>query len=299
MTDDTPYTVPQEPGRWRAIILAAVVHIALLAFLWIGVHWQNNEPATVEAEVWSPQAREAAPVPPPVSEPEPQPVVKTPPPPPPVEKPVEQPKIKQPDIALEQEKKRKEEERKKQEAEEQHQAKLKEQKDREQREQKLAEQKKIEQEKLDKQKTEKAAQDKKLAEEKKRKQEEADKQLLARLHEEDMRRITGVAGTGGAGDAPKSQGSRDASYAQRVGAKIKSNINFTAPDDLAGNPAVEFEVNLLPDGSVAGIRKRKSSGVPGFDEAVARAIEKSQPYPKDKNGSVPSSFIGVHKPKDQ
>jgi colicin import membrane protein len=39
--------------------------------------------------------------------------------------------------------------------------------------------------------------------------------------------------------------------------------------------------------------------VPGFDEAVRRAIEKSQPFPKDKNGSVPSSFVSVHKPKDQ
>lgn len=117
-----------------------------------------------------------------------------------------------------------------------------------------------------------------------------------------MRRITGgVAGTGGSGDAPRSQGAgrADAEYASRVGAKIKSNINYNVPDDMSGNTAVEYQVNLLPDGSVAGMRKIKSSGVPGFDEAVRRAIEKAQPYPKDKSGAVPSSFIGIHKPKDQ
>jgi colicin import membrane protein len=296
MTRETPYTVPKEPGRWRAITLAAVVHIALLVFLWIGIHWKSDTPASVEAEVWDPQQREAAPAPEPVKEPEPQPpqpVVKAPEPPV-VEKP-EPPKV---DIALEQEKKRKEEERKKKQQDEAERlAKLKEQKE---REQKLADQKRLDLEKLEKQKADKAAADKKLADEKKRKQDEAYNQMMAKMRDEDMRRITGVTGTGGSGDAARSQGGRtDSGYAGRVGAKIRSNITFTTPEGLDGNPAVEFEVKLLPDGSIAGIRKLKSSGVPGFDEAVSRAIEKSQPYPKDKNGSVPSSFIGVHRPKDQ
>ena len=71
------------------------------------------------------------------------------------------------------------------------------------------------------------------------------------------------------------------------------------PEGLSGNPEAQYKVDLLPDGSIAGISKLKSSGVPGFDEAVQRAIEKAQPYPKDKAGSVPSSFIGSHRPKDQ
>jgi colicin import membrane protein len=335
MTDATPYTVPKEPGRWRAITLAALVHAALLIFLWIGIRWQNETPATIEAEVWSPQVREAAPPPPPPEpQPEPKSVAKETPKPiaPPAFRTTEPPIVKepekQPDIALEQEKKRKareeqkrqerlEEERlakQKQKAEDEREAKLKKLDD-----ERVARQKKAEEEKLAKQKQK--AEDEKLAKkkdeeqqrlakdvaakraaaEKKRIQDEAETQVLAKVRDEEMRRITGgVTGTGGSGDAAKSQGGRaDAGYAQRVGAKIKSNINYNAADDISGNPAVEYVVDLLPDGSVAGMRKTRSSGVSGFDEAVRRAIEKSQPFPKDKSGAVPSSFIGIHRPKDQ
>ncbi|HJV74267.1 MAG TPA: cell envelope integrity protein TolA [Noviherbaspirillum sp.] len=282
MTGASQYTVPKEPGLGRALTLAALVHAALLAFLWIGVQWQSNTPATIEAEVWDPQPREAAPLPEPsppkpVKTPQPEPVVQEPPKP----KVVEPPPVIKPDIALEQEKKRKALEEKKR-LEDLKLAKLK------QEEEKRREAEKAEKEKAEKEKKELA--------EKKRKQEEADKKMLAKMREEDMRRL---AGTGGSGDAPKAQGGRaSAEYANRIGAKIKSNITFIVPEGLQGNPPVEYEVRLLPDGSVAGMRKIRSSGLPGFDDAVARAIEKSQPFPRDTNGSVPSSFIGTHKPKD-
>jgi colicin import membrane protein len=301
MTEATPYTVPKEPGRGRAVVLAVLVHAALFAFLWIGVRWQSETPATIEAEVWSPDTREAAPVPPPVKQPEPvkeqpQPVTKEPP------KPVEEePPVKQPDIALEQEKKRKAELEKKR-LEQERQAKLK-QKAEAEREAKLKqEQERVAKQKADEQRLAKEkAEKKKAVDEAKRKQQEAEDKKLAKIRDEEMQRITGgVTGTGGTGTAPKSQGGRaDAGYAARFAAKIKSNITFNVPESLASNSPVQFEVDLLPDGSVAGIRLLKSSGVPGFDEAVRRAIEKSQPYPKDKSGSVPSSFIGTHKPKDQ
>lgn len=310
MTDATPYTVPQEPGRWRAIILAALVHLGLLTFLWIGVRWQNEAPTTIEAEVWSPQPREAAPLPEPTAapekEPEPAPVVKEVPRE--VPKPeVKEPPVEKPDIALEREKKRKALEKKRQEEE---QAKLKQKAEQErlaklkkEQEERLAK-KKAEDERLakleaDKQRLEKEKADKaKKTADAKRKQE-ADEKLAAKARAEEMRRLTGATGTGGSGDASKSQGGRaDSGYAGRVAAKIKSNIVFSVPEGMTDNPPVEYEVNLLPDGSIAGIKKIKSSGMPGFDEAVRRAIEKSQPYPRDKSGSVPSSFIGSHRPKD-
>lgn len=312
MTEDaTPYTVPKEPGRWRAITLAALVHLALLVFLWIGIRWQSETPVAIEAEVWSPQTREAAPQPQPPTEPEPKPEVKETPKPevkePPVLKP--EPQVEKPDIALEQEKKRKAEEQRleeerlaKKKAEEEKLAKKKEEEERLKKQKQKEEEEKLARKKAEeKLRAEKEAQAKKAAEERRRKEEEAEEQMLAKMRDEDMRRMMGgVTGTGGAGDASKSQGARgDASYAQRVAAKIKSNINFNVPESMAGNPAVEYEVKLLPDGSVAGIRKIKSSGVPGFDEAVSRAIDRAQPYPKDKSGTVPSSFIGIHRPKDQ
>lgn len=293
MTDATPYIVPKEPGRGRAIVFAALVHAALFAFLWIGVRWQSETPVTIEAEVWSPEVREAAPLPEPVKapvkvpEPVPQPVVKEPPRPK-----VEEPPVPKPDIALEQEKKRKAEQEKKR-LEEERLAKEKKRLE----EEKLA---KLEEAKrLEKEKAEKA---KKEAAEKKRKQEEADAKLLAKLREEDMKRITGgVTGTGGTGDAPKSQGGRaSAGYGAKIAAKIKSNTIYVVPESLAGNPPVEYSIDLLPDGSVRDVRKLKSSGIPGFDEAVARAIDKSAPFPKDeKTGTVPSSVTISHKPKDQ
>jgi colicin import membrane protein len=314
MTDATPYIVPKEPGRWRAMTLAALVHLALLIFFWVGIRWQSETPIAVEAEVWSPVTREAAPLPQRPVEPEPKPVVENTPKPevkePPVVKP--EPPVEKPDIALEQEKKRKAEEQKKRKdeelakkkAEEERLAKLKEEeeKDRLKKQKQKEDEDKLAKKKAEeKQRIEKEAQAKKAAEEKKRKEEDdAEVRSLAKARDEEMRRITGVAGTGGRGDAETSQGGRgDASYAQRVGAKIKSNLSFNVPESMAGNPAAEYEVKLLPDGSVAGMRKLKSSGVPGFDEAVGRAIEKAQPYPKDKSGTVPSSFIGIHRPKDQ
>ncbi|MDP9108873.1 MAG: TonB C-terminal domain-containing protein, partial [Pseudomonadota bacterium] len=287
-------------GRARALTLAAIVHLLLLGFLWIGVRWQNEVPVTVEAEIWSPQARDAAPRAP-DTEPEP-PAPRAVPAPRTQPKPVDEvAPTEPPDIALERIQRRKaqqdkaqaEQARKQEERDQIEQKRLEKKKEKELEAQKqrdfdrLAEQDRAEQKKAD------AA--------RKRKADEADSKQLARIREEEMRRITsGVSGTGGSGDAPKSQGARaDQGYVQKVGAKIKSNTVFNVPESLDGNPNVEYEVQLLPDGSLRGKpRKLKSSGVPGFDEAVLYAIEKSAPFPADKSGTAPAGFTVSHKPKD-
>lgn len=311
MKETTPYSIPKEPGRWSAIILAALIHAVLFGSFWFGIRWKNEQPVAVEAEVWDMQTKQAAPRP----EPKPEPEIKPEPEPePPVIPKPEPEKIEEkpepdPEIVLEQEKKRKAEELKKRQQEEEKakQQKLAEERRIEEakRKQAEAEQRRIDEEQLKKAQAEKKRKEeekKRLAAEEKRREEAAEAEMLAKLREENLQRMRGKAvGTGGTGDAPKSQGNNraDAAYIDRIASKIKSNIAFIVPNDLTGNPPVEFEVRLLPDGSVAGIRKLKSSGVPGFDEAVARAIERSQPYPRDSSGSVPSSFIGTHKPKDQ
>lgn len=317
MTGNSPYSVPKEPGGIRAIALAAAVHAALFAFLWFGIHWQSQQPIAVEAEIWSPEIKEAAPTPPeptpqptpqptpePKPEPKPEPVIQEPTPPK-----VVTPPLPNPEIALEREKKRKEQERKdlqrqeelekqkqlqKQQAEEERKDKLK-----AEAEQKATKDKAAAQEKQKQEATKKAEADAK------KKQAAADTAAADKRHNDELKRMMGQAvGNGPAnstGTAAQSQGPRgDPSYGQKVGARIRSNIIFNVPEGLAGNPAAEFDVQLLPDGSVASVRLRKSSGVSGFDEAVKRAIEKSAPYPKDsKTGSVPSGFLGTHKPKDQ
>ena len=251
-----PYYVPKEPGRWRALALAAAVHAALFAFLWIGVRWQNEVPVAIEAEVWNPQIKEAAPPPQPEPEVKPEPAVKETP------KPVvEQPPVVKPDIALEQEKKRKE--RQKAREEEERKAEL-----------------------LKKQELAK----KETAEKKLKAEQEA---KLKKVRDDELKRMLAQAGPGGTGTAVQTQGPRGtAEWQERVKDKIKSNMSF--PPGLAGNPEVEYSFSLLPDGSIRRpIRKLKPSGVPGFDDAVLRAIEDSQPFPPDKTGKVPSDSLNI------
>ena len=79
----------RERGLGPAMALSALVHVALIVLLFIGVRFQNSPPETVSVELW-----EAAPPPPP-------PVVEIkPPPPPPPPKAEPEPEVKKPEIAL-------------------------------------------------------------------------------------------------------------------------------------------------------------------------------------------------------
>lgn len=168
---------------------------------------------------------------------------------------------------------------------------------------KQAKLKKEQDEKLAKQK---AAEEKKKADAEKQKQA-ADAQAAKQRRQQEMQRMMNQAGGGvtsktsnGKGEASKSQGPKGASdYASKIALKIKSNTIFDVAPSLTNNPAVEYAVELFPDGTVRSIHKNKSSGVSGFDEAVAQAIKRSEPFPPDTDGKVPGSFNIVHRPKDQ
>lgn len=295
----SPYQVPPEPGRWRAFALAALVHCVLLGFLWVGVSWQSITPVAVEAEIWSADQRAAAPPPPPNVEPEPaKPVpepVKTPPKPAIAPEPPKE-KMADPDIALEKIK-----ERKLQEKEKLADEKALREAAQEKKKLAAAEEKKIQLEEDQRKRVQAEEEKKKLAEEQKRKQEEAAaEQRSAARRADDLRRMSSQAGSGTNGDAEKSQGGRvDASFASQAGAKIKSNTIFPRMEEIAGNPAVEFKVELLPDGSLKGKPQLlKRSGNDAFDTAVERAIEKSAPFRPDVNGKIPPNFVLQQKPKD-
>jgi len=103
--------------------------------------------------------------------------------------------------------------------------------------------------------------------------------------------------TGGAGDtgtASRSSGP-SAAYGGRIAARIKPNIVFTDPID--GNARAEVELRLAPDGSIAGKRLIKSSGVKSWDDAVMRAIERTETFPLD-NGRVPPPIVIGFRPRD-
>ena len=304
----SPYRLPPEPNRWPAIGLAVGVHALLLAFLWIGVSWQNNAPIAVEAEIWDVTTQTAAPPPtPPTQEPEPTPEPQPQPTPKAVEPPpaVEQPRPKQPDIALEREKKRKEELKRKQLEEE-----------RQERERELAEQKRAEEkkakalaEKKEREQAEKKAQaeaekkeaEKKKEEAEKKKKEEAEKKKKAAEEQkkldaaraEEMRRITGAAGNpSSTGTAEKSTAPRiDSGYGAAIRGKVKGNTSYAGSLDEPGNPTATFRVEQLPTGEIINVKKIKSSGVTAFDDAVEKGINKSSPLPKKKDGTVERSLV--------
>ncbi len=270
------YQIPAEPGRLRALGLALLVHLVLLGLLWFGVSWQSDTPVAVEAEIWNPVAREAAPPPPPPPEPVPEPPKSAPPVEPPKPVPTAEPvkpKLPDPEIALEKDKKRKQEkeeaDRKKKEQlaekkareEEDKRKKLAEAQEKDKEKKKLAELDKQKQAEEQKRKEQQAAEEKKrLAEDQQRKQEEAAaEQRAKKRRDEDLRRQMQLAGEGGAGDAEKSQGPRsDGGYARRVAGLIKSHT-ILPQSDIPGNPAEEYTVELLPDSSLRGEPKMTRS----------------------------------------
>ncbi len=273
------YTIPAEPGRIGAVTLALLMHLALMAFFWVGIRWQNDAPVTVEAEVWDVNIREAAPKvappPPPKPEPETKPEIK------PEIKPEPTPEPKteaKPDLVLERELKKKEQKK----------LALEEKKKKEEKEQlaKLEEEKRLEQLKQEKaDKADKAKKDKELAKEKARREKE-EQQKIDKLRQEQMARITGSGTPSATGEAARSTGPRgDPNYAQAIRAKIRSSLNFGG-DAINSNPKVIFKVDLLPSGEVLNVKLLKSSGVPAFDDAVEKAINKASPLPKKKDGSV-------------
>lgn len=278
------FAPPNTPGLLRALVLAILAHGLLVAALTWGVHWKREaQTISAEAELWAavpvaaaPRLQEPPPEPTPPPE-DPKPVPKPEPVPPPAPA-VEPPKV---DIALEQEKRR---------VLKQKQLDL----DKQQEKLRLAKQQQ-ERLKLEKQQAEKLKADKmkealaakaKQAQDKKLQEAEA-KQLEAQ-RVKNLQRMAGLAGASGGpsatGSALKSAGP-SASYAGRIRARIKPNIVFT--DDIVGNPAADVEVRTAPDGTIIARKLLKSSGDKGWDEAVLKAIDKTEVLPRDTDGRVP------------
>jgi len=118
------------------------------------------------------------------------------------------------------------------------------------------------------------------------------------MREEQMRRLNAqLGGTGsgqgnGAGGGTAAQTSApSAAYAGRVVARIRPNIIFT--DQLPGNPRAEVQIRLAADGTILSKQLVKSSGVPEWDQAVLRAIERTEVLPRDVNGVPPVMLIGL------
>ena len=307
------FAPPAPEGTGRSVGASLVVHALLIVALTAGIQWKQDNSLSVEAELWSAVPMAAAPKlveveappPPPANKPEPKPVVKPPEPPAPnrdadialakKRKLEEEKKIQE---ALKAEEKRKEELKK--EAEKKAKAKLEEDK------RKLEAKK--EEERKDKERKEKERAEKERKEkETKKQQEQKDNKVSAEeakkleaIRKENMKRIAGLAGASGSenatGTAMKSSGPSD-SYGGRIRARVKPNITFD-PSSVAGNPAAEVEVRCAPDGTIVSRKLVKSSGNPSWDNAVLKAIDKTEVLPRDTDGRVHSPLLLVFRPND-
>ena len=270
--DRNDFVPPRDAGSVRAFTLALLVHGLLIAALTWGVNWKRSDQSvSFEAELWSNVTQEAAPV---IASPPPEPAVKAtevqPPPAPDV------------DIALEQRKKRKQlEQLKKAEA--------------------LAEKEKEKalQAKEDLAKRKALEDAKKLEAKKQQAKEQTSTAALDKQRRENIARTMGLAGASGAdnatGSAQKSSGP-SASYGGKVRAKVKPNIVFT--DAIEGNASAEVEVRSSPTGTIMSQRLVKSSGNKAWDEAVIKAIIRTETMPRDVDGRVPSPMILEFRPRD-
>lgn len=311
------FAPPAPKGTARFVGASLVVHALLIVALTAGIQWKQDNSLSVEAELWSavPMAAapklvevEAPPPPPaPKPEPTPKPVVKAPEPPAPnrdadialakKRKLEEEKKIQE---ALKAEERRKEELKK--EAEKKAKAKLEEDKRKleakKEEERKEKERKEKEKERAEKERKEKEA--KKQPEPKDNKVSAEEAKKLEAIRKENMKRIAGLAGASGnenaTGTAMKSSGPSD-SYGGRIRARVKPNITFD-PSSVSGNPAAEVEVRCAPDGTIVSRKLVKSSGNPSWDNAVLKAIDKTEVLPRDTDGRVHSPLLLVFKPND-
>ena len=303
--DRLQFAPPPPPGMLRAFGFAIIAHLLLMMALTWGINWKRESvPLTVEAELWSSVPQEAAPkaVEPPPPPPPPAPVP-VPPPVPVTPQAQPEPAPREADIVLERDKEKKAEARRKQLA-------LEREKKREAQKE-LAAQKKLEaqreleaqrqleaRKKLELAKV-KAAEDRQKLESTRRLRQAEDAKRMEAQREDNLRRIQGLAGGTGPqearGTAARSAGPSD-SYAGRIRARVKPNIVFG--EEIAGNPTAEVEVRTSPDGTIIGQRITKSSGVRNWDEAVLKAVIKTEVLPRDVDGRVHSPITIIFRPKD-
>lgn len=261
---------PPNPSGWHlGATIACGAHLLLILALAWGVNWSSSQPVGVEAELWSAVPQIAAPrptAPPPPPEPvKPPPKPQPAPPPPP--KPQE---LQNAQIAIE---KAIKEEQKKKDAEQERKLA-----DKEKRERELArEAAKKEEERKTKVQQEKA--------------EAARQQMLKRI----LDQAQGPGDPDAQGTATQTSGP-SANYAGRIRAKIRPNIVFNT-DTIAGNPEADVEVRLSPDGRIQSQRLIASSGFKDWDEAVLRAIERTERLPLD-DGRVPAVMVLTFRPRD-
>jgi colicin import membrane protein len=333
-----PARPPRERGTWRALALAIVMHALLAAFLFFGIHWKNSSPTGSEAELWTDTTVLTPPTPVPVAPAPVQPAPPPPPLEDAdialqqaKRKQIEQQQKeaalladqqKQAQLKLQQQEVARQKELADQQAAlakqkatrdaadkaaqalaaKQAQLDADKRKQLEQKQQ-LAEQQKADQ-KAEQQKTDQAKADQQKAAKAK---QEADAKAKAAADQARHARLAALQGAAGGGEttgtgagttgnATGGGGNGSPGYADKVRQRVKPNLNFAGSVD--GNPAAIVSVSCAPDGTILSARISSSSGNQGWDDAVLRAVQASDPMPRDVDGKAPRSFQIRFRPKD-
>lgn len=247
-----------QPGKNASIALTALVHGLLALFLFYGINWQTrpNEFSNIELYSAPPAVAPPPPVERAVAKPEPR--VEPRPEPKPEPKPEIKPEPK-PEIAIKEKPKPE------------------------------PKPKPVEKPPVKEMPTEKP-QPKPDAREIERKRLEEELSRETSRIERQKRQATQTAALDselarlGEARAHAAAGKALASWIDKI--KLKVGGNVIAPPGLNGNPEAEFAVSLLPDGGLIEVKLKKSSGNKALDEAIERAIRKSDPLPRPDDPGV-------------
>ena len=255
----------KEESTKRAFTLSLIAHLGLLAFLVIGISWNNSTPSGVEVELWDST---------PQIETKPEPELKT------------VMKEEAADIAVKKKKVEKEPPKKEVVKETPKQTKPTPPKEKEKEKPKKTEPaKKVETPKAATPADTKAN----AAAEKVRADQLA--RLRAAAGAEGGSGGTVGSGVGGGGNAPPG-------WTDKVIKKVKPLIVFNA-ESVSGNPAAVIQVSLAPDGAILSTSVLTSSGNSSWDRAVLLALSRAESLPKDDNGKIPQREVKLtFKPKD-
>lgn len=107
----------------------------------------------------------------------------------------------------------------------------------------------------------------------------------------------GAAGIPG-GTADRNQsggGGNDNGYAAKVAACVRPHVAYPVPPRAGANPTVQYLANLDAQGHVTHVEVQRSSGIQGFDRAVATGIQNCSPFPKPPSGRYPSYVTGDYR----
>ncbi|NLD67448.1 MAG: TonB C-terminal domain-containing protein [Limnobacter sp.] len=103
----------------------------------------------------------------------------------------------------------------------------------------------------------------------------------------------GVNAAGGTG------GGNDSGYIAQLSSQLIANTTYQIPVEIQGNPKATFLVKVGPDCEIESVTLHRSSGVPGWDAAARRGIERTSPLPRQRDGSCPTELEIVRGPRDQ